>query len=232
MMTSLDFLLKIGCAFITGTLIGVERQFKQRNAGLRTNALVSVGSAAFILVSSALTVTDGDPARIAAQIVSGVGFLGGGLILKDGLNVRGLNSAATIWCSAACGTLSGVGLYLEAFILVAVVIFAHTMLTWLSKGITKITTHKYSYILNAVCRVESSEKVRQTIINTLSFDKEVQLNSLYYKTLNEQSVTVYCEFETEGEHIALLDLIISRLKANYGVIDAGWDNRTNYVESV
>lgn len=122
-----DYLARIGCAFLMGTLIGVERQFRQRNAGLRTNILVSVGAAAFTVLSYAMTEEEGDPSRVAAQIVSGIGFLGGGLILKDGFTVRGLNTAATIWCSAACGTLSGVGLYREAAILVACVLVTHCL---------------------------------------------------------------------------------------------------------
>lgn len=72
------YLAKIGCAFLMGTLIGIERQYRQRNAGLRTNILVSVGAAAFTVLSSDLTVGNGDPSRVAAQIVSGIGFLGGG----------------------------------------------------------------------------------------------------------------------------------------------------------
>lgn len=77
-----DYLARIGFAFLMGTLIGVERQFRQRNAGLRTNILVSVGAAAFTVLSYAMTAEEGDPSRVAAQIVSGIGFLGGGLILR------------------------------------------------------------------------------------------------------------------------------------------------------
>ena len=110
-----------------GTLIGVERQYRQRNAGLRTNILVAVGAAAFTVLSYSMTTGSGDPSRVAAQIVSGIGFLGGGLILKDGFTVRGLNTAATIWCSAACGTLSGVGAYCEAAVLVACVWITHCL---------------------------------------------------------------------------------------------------------
>lgn len=120
-----DYLARIGCAFLMGTLIGVERQYRQRNAGLRTNILVSVGAAAFTVLSYSMTSGSGDPSRVAAQIVSGIGFLGGGLILKDGFTVRGLNTAATIWCSAAYGTLSGVGFYKESAILVICVLVTH-----------------------------------------------------------------------------------------------------------
>ena len=103
MITLIDFIVRTGCAFLMGTLIGMERQYRQHSAGLRTNVLVAVGAAAFTILSVTMTSGGtGDPSRIAAQIVSGIGFLGGGLILKEGFTVRGLNTAATIWCSAAC----------------------------------------------------------------------------------------------------------------------------------
>lgn len=140
-----DYLARIGCAFLMGTLIGVERQFRQRNAGLRTNILVSVGAAAFTVLSYAMTEEEGDPSRVAAQIVSGIGFLGGGLILKDGFTVRGLNTAATIWCSAACGTLSGVGLYREAAILVACVLVTHCLFRPLCTFLGKRTAGVFHY---------------------------------------------------------------------------------------
>lgn len=89
MMLFYDYLARMGCAFVMGTLIGIERQYRQRNAGLRTNILVSVGAAAFTVLSCDMTIGNGDPSRVAAQIVSGIGFIGGGLILKDGFNVRG-----------------------------------------------------------------------------------------------------------------------------------------------
>ena len=85
-------------AMLLGALIGAERQWRQRMAGLRTNALVATGAAVFIL--SAMSASPDSPGRIAAQIVSGIGFLGAGVIMRDGMNVRGLNTAATLWCSA------------------------------------------------------------------------------------------------------------------------------------
>ncbi|HBX2732297.1 TPA: magnesium transport protein MgtC, partial [Klebsiella pneumoniae] len=84
-------------AMLLGALIGAERQWRQRMAGLRTNALVATGAAVFIL--SAMSASPDSPGRIAAQIVSGIGFLGAGVIMRDGMNVRGLNTAATLWCS-------------------------------------------------------------------------------------------------------------------------------------
>src|SRR3977135_3880 len=95
-------------ALLIGGLIGLERQWRQRMTGLRTNGLVAVGSAMFVMMGG-LTTGDGSQGRVAAYVVSGIGFLGGGVILKDGFNIRGMNTAATLWCTAAVGTLAGLG---------------------------------------------------------------------------------------------------------------------------
>jgi putative Mg2+ transporter-C (MgtC) family protein len=113
-MNTLDFIARLSWALFLGAAIGFERQWRQKSAGLRTNALVSLGAAAFTLISFALTFQEdeiyrGDATRIIGQIVTGIGFLGGGVILREGLNVQGLNTAATIWCSAAVGSSAGVG---------------------------------------------------------------------------------------------------------------------------
>src|SRR6478672_1946527 len=115
-MSTVEMLLRLGAGIGLGTVIGLERQYRARLAGLRTNALVAVGATLFVLLSAhgfgGLTTSgDADPTRVAAQIVSGIGFLGAGVIMRDGLNVRGLNTAATLWCSAAVGSLAGAGLY-------------------------------------------------------------------------------------------------------------------------
>ena len=98
----LDTVVSYLAAFVLGTLIGAERQYRQRTAGLRTNALVALGSAAFVDLGQRLG-GDVESIRIIAYVVSGIGFLGAGVIMKEGMNVRGLNTAATLWCSAAVG---------------------------------------------------------------------------------------------------------------------------------
>ncbi len=217
-----DYLARIGCAFLTGTLIGMERQYRQRNAGLRTNILVSVGAAAFTILSYSMTSGNGDPSRVAAQIVSGIGFLGGGLILKDGFTVRGLNTAATIWCSAACGTLSGVGFYKEAGILVACVLMTHCLFRPLCAFLEKRTARVFHYTIRAECQRNASDGIQKLIMNTLAFDQDVKLNALFYKG-DEERVTVCCDMETLGEHKVLLDLLVSRLRSRPEVFSAGWE---------
>src|SRR4051812_45946329 len=121
-----------GVALALGTLIGVERQWTQHPAGLRTNALVSLGAAMFVGLSALLVGEAGggagSKARIAAPVVSGLGLPGGGVILREGLNVHGLNTAATIWCSGAVGSLAGAGHPWAAVIGAAGVLFIHLAL--------------------------------------------------------------------------------------------------------
>ena len=186
-----DYLARMGCAFVMGTLIGIERQYRQRNAGLRTNILVSVGAAAFTVLSCDMTIGNGDPSRVAAQIVSGIGFIGGGLILKDGFNVRGLNTAATIWCSAACGTLSGVGLYAEAAVLVACVLITHCLFRPLCTWIEKKNQDFFKYIVHCGVRAKSVQiKYNKIIMNVLSFDRNVKLNALFHKQVAKKQLFI------------------------------------------
>ena len=101
-----DTLLSLAAAFVLGTLIGAERQYRQRTAGLRTNVLVAVSAAAFVDLAMKLD-GSGGAVRVIAYVVSGIGFLGAGVIMKEGTNVRGLNTAATLWSSAAVGSCAG-----------------------------------------------------------------------------------------------------------------------------
>lgn len=126
-MPLLDFFLRLLCAIVAGGSIGLERQRKRKYAGLRTNTLVATGSCIFVLISIIITENTGDPSRIIGQIVTGVGFLGAGVILHHGISVQGLTTAATIWCSAAVGSLAGMGLYLEAGICTVMVIIVNTL---------------------------------------------------------------------------------------------------------
>lgn len=224
-----EYLTRIGCAFVMGIFIGVERQIRQRNAGLRTNILVSIGAAAFTILSYSMTTGNGDPSRVAAQIVSGIGFLGGGLILKDGLTVRGLNTAATIWCSAACGTLSGVGLYKEAAILVICVLLTHCLFRPLCALLEKRTAKVYHYSIRAECQRNASNSIQKLIMDTLAFDQDVQLNSLFYKG-DDERVTVCCDMATLGEHKVLLDLVVSRLRSRSEVYSVGWEKKESSQE--
>jgi putative Mg2+ transporter-C (MgtC) family protein len=114
-MSYTDFIIRLGVAFIVGFAIGVERELAQKEAGLRTNLLVCMGAAIYVLVSLELTSGGtGDPSRVVGEVTTGIGFLGAGVILHQGINVHGLTTAATVWCTAALGCLSAGGFVTEA----------------------------------------------------------------------------------------------------------------------
>jgi putative Mg2+ transporter-C (MgtC) family protein len=122
---------RLALAAALGAIVGLEREVRERQAGLRTHMLVSLGSALFTIVSAYawtdFTFGNGvsyDPTRIAAQIVTGVGFLGAGAILHQGQLIRGLTTAATLWIVAAVGMAAGAGYWLAALIATALVLFA------------------------------------------------------------------------------------------------------------
>jgi len=128
-----ESLLRLALAALLGGLIGFEREMREREAGLRTHLLVSLGSALFTIVGaygfhafldSGANVVRADPTRIAAQIVTGIGFLGAGAIIRQGLSVRGLTTAATLWVVAAVGLSAGAGYYSVAVITTALVLLA------------------------------------------------------------------------------------------------------------
>jgi putative Mg2+ transporter-C (MgtC) family protein len=128
-----EALLRLSLAAVLGGAIGIEREIREREAGLRTHLLVSLGSALFTITSaygfhafltSGQSVVRADPTRIAAQIVTGIGFLGAGAIIRQGLSVRGLTTAATLWVVAAVGLASGAGYYSAAVITTALVLVA------------------------------------------------------------------------------------------------------------
>ncbi|MBV9647251.1 MAG: MgtC/SapB family protein, partial [Candidatus Eremiobacteraeota bacterium] len=154
-VTLSEFALRVSIALLLGSAIGVERQWRQRMAGLRTNALVATGTCLFILITP--LVRDGANAtQIAAYVVSGIGFLAGGVIFKERLSVSGLNTAATLWCTAAVGALVGFGFMLQATIGAAAVLGANVILRPIVQRInrqpaegTEIVT---SYEIRAVCR--------------------------------------------------------------------------------
>jgi putative Mg2+ transporter-C (MgtC) family protein len=120
-MSDVELATRILTAALLGTLLGIERELRQKSAGLRTNILICIGSALFTLMSYELAdVFGADPGRVAAQIVTGIGFLGAGAIMRTDSGVQGLTTAATVWVNAAVGVAAGGGEYHLAFIATAV----------------------------------------------------------------------------------------------------------------
>src|SRR6201994_1528851 len=133
----IDTLVSLTTAFVLGTMIGAERQYRQRTAGLRTNVLVAVGAAAFVDLAMHLD-GPGGAVRVIAYVVSGIGFLGAGVIMKQGMDVRGLNTAATLWASAAVGSCAGADMIAQAAALTVFVLAGNTLLRPLVNAIKRI----------------------------------------------------------------------------------------------
>jgi putative Mg2+ transporter-C (MgtC) family protein len=161
----------LAVAFILGTAIGFERQWRQRSAGLRTNVLVALGAAAFADLGLRLRGVEGST-QIVAYVVSGIGFLGAGVILKDGTNIRGLNTAATLWCSAAVGTFCGTGLIFEAILLTLGILAANTMLrplvNWVNRHPIAADVTEAQYQVYVSCRPDAAADVRDLLDVELS----------------------------------------------------------------
>ena len=165
-MTLADFTLRILVALLCGLAVGVERQWHHRMAGMRTHALVATGSAAFVALSG-MAAGDNSATRIAAQVVSGIGFLGAGVIFKEGFNVRGLTTAATLWCAAAVGVLAGSGFEVPAAIVTVMVIGTNVCLRPFSHLLDRRPTRtevETSYLVHFVCRRPAEAEVRTLLL--------------------------------------------------------------------
>jgi putative Mg2+ transporter-C (MgtC) family protein len=134
-MSEIDFVIRLCIAFAAGGIIGMERSSRRQVAGLRTHILIAVGSCCLMMLSIWLPqqINAGDPGRIAAQVVSGMGFLGAGAIIRLGNSIRGLTTAASLWLTAAVGLTIGAGMYIAAFTTVALALITLMLLNRLEK---------------------------------------------------------------------------------------------------
>jgi putative Mg2+ transporter-C (MgtC) family protein len=219
-----DTTVALGVAFVLGTLIGLERQYRQRTAGLRTNVLVAVGAAAFTDMGMRLLGAEG-ATRIIAYVVSGIGFLGAGVIMKEGTNVRGLNTAATLWCSAAVGAFAGSGLAVEAIVLTGFVLSGNTLLRPLVDYINRKPMDEG--VTEAMYRVHLV-----TPTSSVADARELLFTELERVNYPIREIEVLSESDDEVELAAILvpttanplelDAVVSALERADGIQSASW----------
>jgi putative Mg2+ transporter-C (MgtC) family protein len=184
------FVLNIGAALAMGIAIGAERQLRIHTAGLRTNALVSLGAGLFVSLGAMLT--HDDPTRIAAQIVSGIGFLGGGVILREGFNVKGMNTAATLWCSGAVGTLAGMGFLKAAAVGTVAVVAANVILRPLADRISPsplATEGETAYRIHVLCDRTQAADVRILFLKIFHAQPKMDIRGLKMQKGEEEGQT-------------------------------------------
>lgn len=230
MLSVTEFTVRLTLAFVLGAAIGIERQWRQKSAGLRTNTLVSIGAAAFILLSVSITGHSGDPSRVAAQIVSGIGFLGAGVIMKDGLNVQGLNTAATLWCAAAVGALVGIGLFPQAILTTVTVIITHLLLRTVGTKLSVLTfipkntslPADYKIIIN--CKNNVENHIRVLLIQQLGNNEKIVLRSLASSdNENQTSTLIVAEITAAGIQDYIMEQMVSRLTIEQEVTKVSWE---------
>jgi putative Mg2+ transporter-C (MgtC) family protein len=224
-MNSWTFLLNAGVALALGLVIGVERQWRLHPAGLRTNTLVALGAALFVSLS--LLMDDhNSPTRMASYVVSGLGFLGGGVILRDGLTVKGLNTAATLWCSGAVGTLAGSGYWLDAAIGTAGVLFVHTALRPL---VHWIDIHKppeaevdTSYRLRVVCQRAHVAALRKRLLHHIGNLSRMNVQSMATEETERERVAIVAELNASQRDDHALEAMVEQISNEPEVIDVSW----------
>lgn len=226
-MDTKTFFIRILVCFILSILIGIERQYRHRMVGLRTNVLVSLGAFMFMCMSFGLNTND--ETRIAAQIVSGIGFLGAGVILRDGSRIKGLNTAATLWCVAAIGALTATGMIFEAAVGTTLVLISNIILRLLShKIMEKIQITKKEKCL---IKISCQKKIEVVIRTTLS--KIVAQNNLNLKSLERTEITkdeVKLQATIITTRTGIIEEIIHNISINPGVTSISWEHE-KYIET-
>lgn len=223
-----DTFVSLASAFVLGTLIGAERQYRQRTAGLRTNVLIAVGAAAFVDLAMNINGNAGGT-QVLAYVVSGVGFLGAGVILKEGTNVRGLNTAATVWCSAAVGGCAGADRVPQAVVLTFFVLAVNTFLRPLVNFIERIPISERSaeatYQVHVTVDQEFRDDIRDLLVEKLDA-AAYPIREISVLGRAEDEVELIATLAATSVDAAELDAVTAALEGAPGVAHATWTSHT------
>lgn len=224
-----DSLVSLTTAFVFGALIGAERQFRLRTAGLRTNVLVAVSAAAFVDLAMAITDADG-AVRVISYVVSGIGFLGAGVIMKEGMNVRGLNTAATLWSSAAVGCCAGADMIAQAGALTLFVLAGNTLLRPLVNAINRIPLDERSaeatYQVVLTANAAALADLRDVLTETLD-RAHYPVAEIEVVERADDVVEIAATLVANTINAKELDAVIDKLEHLPGVRHVTWDASTS-----
>ena len=220
----LTTLIRLGAAFVLGGLIGLERQIRQRNAGLRTMVLVSVGTAAFVHLGGRLMGAGGE-ASVVAYLVTGIGFLGAGVIMQEGAQVRGLNTAATLWSTAAVGAFAGAGLLAEAAAVAVFVLGGNTLLRplvdYVNRRPIKAGETEALYQVHVTCAPAEAPTARDLLYEELE-RYHYPVRDVEVVSEGDEIVELAATLVPTTANAEDLDAITQRLKAHADIEDATW----------
>jgi putative Mg2+ transporter-C (MgtC) family protein len=220
----LSISLHLLVALFCGMLIGLERHWSQRHTGLTTHALVALGAAAF--TSLAVLFDGATDIRMGAQVVSGIGFLGAGLIMRDGLSVRGLRGAATIWATGAVGTLAGYGFVIEAVETTAFVIFINMALPRIGRFVERYAPEQEMderyYVVKLKCASGDEAWTRAKLLEAMTVQK-LRLHGLESRTIADSgSVEVEAVLYSTRQEDRLLERLVGELSLSPLIFSTSW----------
>lgn len=225
----LDTLVSLSAAFILGGIIGFERQYRQRTAGLRTNVLVAVGAALFVDIANRLYGLHGgnySVIHVIAYVVSGVGFLGAGVIMREEGNVRGINTAATLWGSAAVGAAAGADLILEAIMGALFVLSANTLLRPIVNTINRQPIDLISVeVTNTICIITNRD-LQQEALAMLESELErshYPIHNLEVEPFGEEQVEIEATLTATSVNGEELDALVQRLSTSPLISQIFWN---------
>ncbi|MEG0183200.1 MAG: MgtC/SapB family protein, partial [Stenotrophomonas sp.] len=222
-------LISLSVAFVLGAVIGLERQLRQRTAGLRTNTLVAVGAAVFVDLAVRFHDLQGgppSPLHVVAYVISGVGFLGAGVIMKDGAQVSGLNTAATLWGSAAVGACAGIKLLPEALLAAVFVLAANTLLRPVVNRIQRQPLRESfseaTYAINVVCQREQQAEVLDRLLLLLE-QAQYPVRGVDQRPFGERDVEIEAVLYATTVDAVELDAVLAAVSATPGVLLGFWN---------
>lgn len=227
--TYLGFAIRLLIAAALGFIIGLERQWTRHQAGILTNLIVCIGSFSFTSFGYLLGDGDTDLTRIAAQVVSGIGFLGAGVILRDGVNIRGLNTAATVWASASVGILCCLDKIYFAVLVAVLIVILHLVLHPLSSKIDKMKKYEKQrnareekpYKISVICPAESAFEVRKNIMAIIKNEPEALLHNLESTDADDENIKIRAYITTKTGNDALIENLLTQVGKTEEIISAG-----------
>lgn len=222
-ITPLELFVRLGIAALLGAFIGFERQWRQRSAGLHTTSLVAIGAALFTLLD--IVMGAGDRTRIVAGVVTGVGFIAGGVILRTGANVSGLNTAATMWATAAVGALAGFGLWAEAFAGAAAIILLNCVFQPVADAIDARAHARQAaetrYKLSALCRPESQDAAASAILDAAG-GSTIGLQSIERRRTDDGFISLRAAIYSPKANDRAVETLCGQLLSLSGVEASEW----------
>ena len=224
-----DTLVSLSAAFVLGGLIGAERQLRQRTAGLRTNVLVAVGAAAFVDMANRLHGHEG-AVHVTAYVISGIGFLGAGVIMKGEGSVRGLNTAATLWGAAAVGACAGADLILEATLSALFVLAGNTLLRPLVNSINRRpiddSGSEVTYTVCVICERNIQKRVVKELESSIE-SSGYPIGKIELRPFANDSVQIFATLVSTSANSKILDQIATELGNLPQISQAFWSTSTS-----